>query len=77
MAKSRKEAEAMSGIDPRRPIEEDPVLPTPAGDSQHKPWFRRRINAGLGWPQTWQAWLIAVGIVVVIVLIGLAVKGRL
>ena len=67
----------MSGIDPRRPIEEDPVLPTPAGDSQHKPWFRRRINAGLGWPQTWQGWLIAVGIVVVIVLIGLAVKGRL
>ena len=70
----------MSDIDPRSPIEEDPAQPTPAtaGGVQHKPWFRQRISGvGLGWPQTWQGWLIAIGIVVVIVVIGLAVKGRL
>jgi|GEM_PF-2601983 len=67
----------MSDIDPRSPIEEDPAQPEPVRDSQHKPWFRQRIGMGVGWPQTWQGWLIAVGIVVVIVVIGLAVKGRL
>jgi len=68
----------MSDIDPRNPIEEDPVQPAMASDSQRKPWFRQRITGmGVGWPQTWQGWLIAIGIVLVIVLIGLAVKGRL
>jgi len=68
----------MSGIDPRRPIEEDPAEPAPTSNSQRKPWFRQRISGvGIGWPQTWQGWLIAVAIVAAIVVIGLAVKGRL
>lgn len=68
----------MSEIDPLHPIEEDPVQPTPTQDNQRKPWFRQRaLGFGLGVPQTWQGWLIAIGIVAAIVLIGLAVKGRL
>jgi len=67
----------MSDIDPRHPIAEDPAL-APTSDTTPKPWFRQRISGvGIGWPQTWQGWLIAVAIVAAIVVIGLAFKGRL
>ena len=66
----------MSEIDPRHPIAEDPAL-APTGEAAQKPWFRQRFNMGLGVPQTWQGWLIAVLLVAAIVLIGLALKGRL
>ncbi|MCL2463967.1 MAG: hypothetical protein FWF28_02705 [Micrococcales bacterium] len=70
--------------DSNYPIAEDPEEPSrhprspePGGSRQRKPWFRKN-RAGAGFhPADWRGWLLIVVIIAAIVLIRLAVAGKL